>query len=91
MISAVKVKILKINNAGQIMNDLFSNEERSAVRRPTLNTIINNAQNCTFTLSRMAKLRIADAKVNSTDTTKRRVGKFIQFIFSAIIKQNDML
>jgi hypothetical protein len=69
------------------MNDLFSKEERSAVRSPTLKTIINNAQNCIFTFSRMVKLIMADINVNSTDTTNRRVGKFILQYFSAIINQ----
>jgi hypothetical protein len=85
IISAERVKILKINNAGQIMNDMFSNEESSAVRSPTLKTIINNAQNCTFTFSRIVKLSMAEINVKKTETTRRKVGKFIQKYFSAII------
>ena len=88
--SADKVKILNISNAGQIMSDLFSNEERSAVNKPTLNTIIKSAQNCIFTLSRMVKLSIADSKVNRTDTTKSRVGKFIQFLICCNNKSISM-
>lgn len=78
IISAARVKILKISNAGQIMNDLFSNEESSAVRSPTLKTIINKAQNCILTFSRIVKLNIADINVKNTETTNRKVGKFIQ-------------
>ncbi|MCX6186388.1 MAG: hypothetical protein NTU43_05225, partial [Bacteroidetes bacterium] len=74
-----KVKILNISSTGQIINDLLSNDESKAVNKPTLKIIITNAQNWIFTLWRIVKLRIDDNKVNVTDTTKRIVGKFIQF------------
>lgn len=80
-----------MSKAGQIINDLFSNEDKSAVSNPTLKTIIINAQNCIFTFSRMMKLRMAESKVNSTDTTNNIVGKFIQSKFAAIINQLVMI